>query len=87
MISFISAFEIIKVVPNLKILFEIAESVADIAAINLKGTYILLANGISTLFINHKATPVKGARKLSKPPFWQIFWWFLSIKFLFVLTT
>ena len=67
MISFISLCEIISVViPDLKIIFWIATSVADADAITL------LSNGVSTFFINGKSTLVNKARKLSNTPSWLV---------------
>ena len=69
MISFISSFEIIKVVvEDLKILFWIAASVADGSTVNPNGTKTFLGNGVSTIFINSKAALVDGPRKLNNRP-------------------
>ena len=66
--SSISSFEIINVAPDPKIFFSIAASVADVASVKPNGTKPLLANNVSTFFVNGKATLVNGARKLSNPP-------------------
>ena len=51
--SFISLFEINKVVvPDPNIFLCIPASAADAAAVNPKGIKILLANGLTTFFIN-----------------------------------
>ena len=73
MISFISSFEIIcAVVPDPRIFFLTAASVADAAAVNLNGTKTLLANGVSTFFINGKPAVINGLRKLKNPPSWLV---------------
>ena len=66
MISSISSFKISNVVmSDPKSLFWINTSVADAAAVNPNGTKTLLANGVSTFFINGQVTFLNGARKLS----------------------
>ena len=73
MIRFISLFEIINaVVPDPKIFYWIAESVADAAGVNLNGIKILLANGVCVFFINGKLDIINGLRKLRNPPSWLI---------------
>ena len=55
MISPISSFEIINVViPDSKIFFSIAASVAETAAVNPNDSKTLLANGLSTFFVKGK---------------------------------
>ena len=49
-------------------LFGIAASVADIAADNSNANKILLARGVSTLFINCKPAVINGLRKFKNPP-------------------
>ena len=62
-ISSISSFEVINdIVPDPKIFFRIAASVAHAAAVNPNGIKTLLADGVSTFLIN-------GLRKLKNPPF------------------
>ena len=68
----ISFFEIINVVPGLEIFFWIAASVTDAAAVNPNGTKQILANGVSTFFINGKPTFLNEARKLNNRPSWRI---------------
>ena len=41
-----------------------ASSVTDAAAVNLNGTKTLLANGVSTSFINWKPAVINSLRKL-----------------------
>ena len=66
MISSISSFKISNVVmSDPKSLFWINTSVADAAAVNPNGTKTLLANGVSTFFINGQVTFLNGARKVS----------------------
>ena len=66
MISSIFSFEIINVVmSDPKSLFCINTSVADTAAVNPNGTKTLLANSVSTFFINGQVTFLNGPRKLS----------------------
>ena len=60
--SFISSFEIIKVVvPDPNIFLCIPASAADAAAVNPKGIKTPLANGLITFFIN-------GPRNLPRNP-------------------
>ena len=46
--------------PDPKVLFWIAASVAEAAAVNPIDTKMLLANGVSTFFINGKAVVIDG---------------------------
>ena len=46
-----------------------AASVADNDDVNPQCTKTLLANGISTFFINGKPAVINGLRKLRNPPF------------------
>ena len=46
--------------PDPKVLFWIAASVAEAAAVNPIDTKTLLANGVSTFFINGKAVVIDG---------------------------
>ena len=65
-----SSFENINVaVPDQKIFYWIAASVADTAAVNPNGAKTLLANGISTLFINGKPAVINGLKKMRIPLF------------------
>ena len=74
MISSFSLFEIINaVMPDPKIFFWIAASDADAATVNPKGTKTLLANYVSTLFINSKPAVLNSLRKLRNPPSWLLF--------------
>ena len=67
--SFISSFEIIKVVvPDPNIFLCIPTSAADAAAVNAKGIKTLLANGLITFFINGKPVFSNGPSNLSKNP-------------------
>ena len=50
------------------ILFLTAASAADIPAYNSIGNKTLLANRVSTLFINDKPAVINGLRKLRNPP-------------------
>ena len=69
MISFNFLFENINVVLlDTKMLFLMAASVADTAAVNLKCTKTLLANDLSTFSIKDKPAFIKGSRSLSKDP-------------------
>ena len=43
-------------------------SVADVAVVNPNGNKTLLANGVSTLFINVNPADVNDLRKLRYPP-------------------
>ena len=55
MISFISSFKIISLfIPDSKVLFGIAASVAAAAAVNYNGIKKLLANSLSIFFIKGK---------------------------------
>ena len=82
MISSISLFEIISaVVPNSKIFFWIAAYFADAAVVNPNGTKTLLANGVSTYFINGKPTDINSLRKLRNPPFWLLMILVLVVSF------
>ena len=54
-------------------------SLINAAAVNPKGTKTLLANDISTLFINGNPVLIDGPRKLSNPPSWQLI--FLLVPF------
>ena len=48
-------FEIISaIIPNPKIFYSVAASVAETAAVNPNGTKTLLTDGVSTFFINGK---------------------------------
>ena len=67
----VSLFEIINVVSNPKIFFfffGIAESVANVVAVDPNGIKIVLVNGISTVFVNGKPVFINGLRQLSNPP-------------------
>ena len=65
--------------------------VADAAAFNSNGTKTLLANGVSTFFINGKAIVMNGLRKLRNPPSGQLVFLvvlkYFLIKFLYFLKT
>ena len=68
-ISFISSFEIIKVVfPELNIFLCIPASAADAAAVSPKGIKILLDNGLITFFINRNPLFNNGPSDLPKNP-------------------
>ena len=56
-----------------------AASVAGTTAVNQKGTKMLLANGVSAIFINGKPTGINGLRKLRNPPSWLVI--FLAVPF------
>ena len=62
--SFISSFEIIKVVPDPNIFSCIPASAADAAAVNPEGIKTLLANGLITFFINGNPVISNGASNL-----------------------
>ena len=67
--SFISSFEIIKVVvPEPSICFCIPALAADAAAVNPNGIKTLLANGLITFFINRNPVFNNGPRSLPKNP-------------------
>ena len=69
MISFNSSFANINVVvPDWKAFFWIAASVADVTAVNPKGTKMLLANGLSTFPINGKPSFIKVPKILPENP-------------------
>ena len=69
MVSFISSFEIIsEVVPDPKLSSWMASFVAEATVINPKGTKVLVANGVSTFFINGKSAVIHSLRKLRNPP-------------------
>ena len=52
--------------------FWIGASVAGAAAVNPDGIKTLLANSVSTCFINGKPADINGLRKLRNPPFWLL---------------
>ena len=56
------------VIPDPKIFFWIAVFVADAAAVNSNGKKMILANGLSTFFINDKSAAISCLRKLINPP-------------------
>ena len=65
--SFISSFEIIKVVVReSSIFFCIPESAADAAAVNPYAIKTLLANGLITLFINGNSVFNNGPRSFPR---------------------
>ena len=67
--SFISSFEIIKVVvPDPNIFLCIPASAADAAAVNPKGIKTLLANGLITFFINGNPVFSNGPSNLLRNP-------------------
>ena len=67
--SFISSFEIIKVVvPDPNIFLYIPASAADTAAVNPKGIKILLSNGLITFFINDNPFFSNGPSNLPRNP-------------------
>ena len=43
-------------------------SVVDAAAVNAKGIKTILANSLSTFFINGKVVVISGRKKLRNPP-------------------
>ena len=53
--------------------FWIAASAADIPAGNPNGHKTLLANGVSTFFINGKTAVINGLRKFKNPSSWLVF--------------
>ena len=57
--------------PDPKIFFWIARSVFDVA-LNPTGITNILANGMSTFFINSKPADINGLTKLRNPPSWLI---------------
>ena len=59
--------------PDSKILFLIATSVADAAAVTLNGNKMLLVDDVSTFFINGKPAGIKGIGKLRKLSSWVVF--------------
>ena len=71
-ISFISSFEIIKVVvPDSNIFLCIPVSAADAAAVNPKGIKTLLTNGLTAFFINGNPAFSNGPSNQSRnPPDW-----------------
>ena len=72
MISFSSPIENINiVVSEPRILFWIAESIANAATLSPKGTKTPLARGVDTFFVNGKPTFVRVPTKVSNP-FWLI---------------
>ena len=65
MISFISYIEIISlVIPDSKIFFSTAASVADSAGVNLNGIKTLLVNDLSKFLIKGKASFSNGLKSL-----------------------
>ena len=52
--------------------FSIVVSVADATVVNPNGTKTLLANAVSTLFLNGKLVLINGHRKLSNSPSWLL---------------
>ena len=64
MISSISSVEVINVVPDPQIFFSIAGYNAHVDVVNPNGTKALLANSVSTFFVNDTAIYVNGASKL-----------------------
>ena len=66
---FISSFEIITAfIPDPKIFFWIAASVANAAAVNSNGFKTLLANGLSTFFIKGNPVFSNGCKCLPRNP-------------------
>ena len=62
-------FEIFSVaMPDPYIFIQVAASVADTAVDYPNSTKALLDNGLSTCFINGKATSINATRNLSNPP-------------------
>ena len=72
MISSISSFENINVVPNPKTFFWIAASIANADAVSPNGAKTFLANYVSMFFVNGTAILINGARNLSNPPSWLL---------------
>ena len=72
--SFISSFEIIKVVlPDPNIFLCIPASASDAAAVNPKGIKTFSANGLITFFLNGNPIFNNGPSNLpKKPPDWII---------------
>ena len=67
--SFISSFEIIKVVdPDPNIFLCIPGSAADATAVNPKGIKALLAKGLITVFINRNPVFSNGPSNLLRNP-------------------
>ena len=67
--SSISSFDVISVViPDPKIVLCITASAADGAAVNSNGIKTLLANGLTTYFINEKPVFSNRERSLSRNP-------------------
>ena len=66
-----SPFEIITaVVPDPKVFFWTAKSVADAAAVNLNGTETFLTNDVRTYFIIGKPAEINGLWKFRNSPSW-----------------
>ena len=61
------------VVHDPKIFYWIAVSVAEAAAVTPNGNKTLLANGVSTLFVDGKPAAINGLKKLWNPPSWLVF--------------
>ena len=82
-ISSIYSFEIINAVaPDPKSFFWIAVGVtaaAAAAAVNTNGIKTLLANGVSTFFVNGKPAVINDLRKFRNPPSWLVI--FLAVPF------
>ena len=68
MILSISSFEIISAVPDPKLFFWLAASVADAGAVNPTGIKTLLANGLSTFSIKGKPVFRNRSRSLPRNP-------------------
>ena len=71
--SSISLFKSISAVyPDPNIFFGITASVGDVASVNPNSTKMLLANGVSTFFINDKPTEINGVKNFRNPPSWLV---------------
>ena len=83
--SFISSFQIIKVVvAEPSIFFCIPASAADAAAVNPNGIKTLLANGLITFFINGNPVFNNGPRNLPKKSFRLNDFRYLSFRQLYI---
>ena len=77
MISFTSPFSV--VIPDSKVFFWIAASVADAAAVNPIGIKTVLANGLSTFSVKGKPVFSNGPKSLPISPWLS---YFLQLNFL-----
>ena len=72
--------------PRPKNFLLIAASSDNAAAVNLRSTRTLFANGVSIFFVNGKATLVNRARKLCIPPSWLLIFLVIPLNNMFLFS-